>query len=39
MKVFHGSDMLVEVVDLSKSKPGKDFGRGFYVTGIYPRSA
>jgi hypothetical protein len=35
MKVFHGSDRLIEVVDLSKSKPGKDFGQGFYVTRIY----
>jgi hypothetical protein len=32
MKVYHGSDMLIEAIDLSKSKPGKDFGRGFYVT-------
>jgi hypothetical protein len=35
MKVFHGSDMLIEVVDLRKSKPSKDFGQGFYVTRIY----
>lgn len=35
MKVFHGSDTLVEVVNLSKSRPSKDFGRGFYVTKIY----
>jgi hypothetical protein len=35
MKVFHGSDIPVDVVDLSKSKPSKDFGQGFYVTRIY----
>jgi hypothetical protein len=35
MKVFHGSDVPVNEVDLGKSKPGKDFGRGFYVTKIY----
>jgi hypothetical protein len=35
MKVFHGSDVPVDVVDLSKSKPSKDFGQGFYVTRIY----
>ena len=32
MKVYHGSDIRVDTVDLSKSKPSKDFGRGFYVT-------
>ena len=32
MRVYHGSDIRVDTVDLSKSKPGKDFGRGFYVT-------
>jgi len=32
MKVYHGSDIQINTVDLSKSKPGKDFGRGFYVT-------
>jgi hypothetical protein len=35
MKVFHGSDMRIEKVDLSKSKDFKDFGKGFYVTPIY----
>jgi len=32
MKVYHGSDIRIDMIDLSKSKPGKDFGRGFYVT-------
>ena len=32
MKVYHGSNIRIETIDLSKSKPGKDFGRGFYVT-------
>ena len=32
MKVFHGSDILIDRIDLSKCKPRKDFGRGFYVT-------
>jgi hypothetical protein len=35
MKVFHGSDTFIEKVDLSKSQPGRDFGRGFYVTKFY----
>ena len=32
MKVYHGSYTRVDTIDLSKSKPQKDFGRGFYVT-------
>jgi len=32
MKVYHGSHIKVDKIDLSKCKPNKDFGRGFYVT-------
>ena len=32
MKVYHGSYTKVDRIDLSKCKPNKDFGRGFYVT-------
>ena len=32
MKVYHGSYTCIDTIDLSKSKPQKDFGRGFYVT-------
>jgi CRISPR/Cas system-associated endonuclease/helicase Cas3 len=32
MRVYHGSDMPVSVIDLLKCKPNRDFGRGFYVT-------
>jgi len=32
MKVYHGSHIKVDKIDLSKSKPNKDFGKGFYVT-------
>ena len=32
MKVYHGSYIKIDKIDLSKSKPNKDFGRGFYVT-------
>ena len=35
MRVYHGSDVRIERVDLSKSKDFKDFGKGFYVTPIY----
>lgn len=32
MKVYHGSYIKIEEIDLSKSIPNKDFGKGFYVT-------
>ncbi len=32
MKVYHGSYMAIEEIDLSKAIANKDFGRGFYVT-------
>jgi hypothetical protein len=34
MKVYHGSDVRIEKVDLLKSRDFRDFGRGFYVTPI-----
>ncbi|MDR2147752.1 MAG: DUF3990 domain-containing protein [Tannerella sp.] len=32
MIVYHGSYTVIEEIDLSKSAPNKDFGKGFYVT-------
>ena len=32
MRVFHGSDTVIESIDLNRCKPAKDFGQGFYVT-------
>lgn len=32
MKVYHGSNLEIETVDLSKCRPYKDFGCGFYTT-------
>ena len=32
MILFHGSNIAVAVPDLSKSKPYKDFGKGFYLS-------
>jgi hypothetical protein len=32
MKLFHGSDTVIETIDLNKCRPAKDFGQGFYVT-------
>ena len=34
MKLYHGSNILIEAIDLSKSKPFKDFGKGFYLSDI-----
>lgn len=32
MKLYHGSNVAIDVIDLSKSRPGKDFGKGFYLS-------
>lgn len=32
MKLYHGSNVVIEEVDFTKSKPGKDFGVGFYLS-------
>lgn len=34
MKLYHGSNVLIDHIDLSMSKPNKDFGKGFYLTDI-----
>jgi hypothetical protein len=34
MKVYHGSYIAINEVELSKTRAGRDFGRGFYVTKI-----
>lgn len=34
MKLYHGSDTLIESIDLSRCRPYKDFGRGVYLTDI-----
>lgn len=35
IKLYHGSYTGIDCIDLSKSKPGKDFGRGFYLNPDY----
>ena len=35
MKLFHGSNIEIHVPDLSRSKPYKDFGQGFYLSVNY----
>ncbi len=32
MILYHGSNMVIEHIDLDKSKPNKDFGKGFYLS-------
>ena len=32
MILYHGSNSYIEEIDLSKSKPNKDFGKGFYLS-------
>lgn len=32
MILYHGSNVEIESVDFEKSKPGKDFGIGFYLS-------
>jgi len=34
MILYHGSNMKVTAIDLSKCRPYKDFGQGFYLTDI-----
>ena len=38
MKLYHGSYTEINVVDLKKSKPYKDFGRAFYLTKYYEQA-
>lgn len=32
MILYHGSNTYIKEIDLSKSKPNKDFGKGFYLS-------
>ena len=34
IQLFHGSNIAIREIDLSKGRPNKDFGRGFYLTTI-----
>lgn len=35
MKLYHGTNKDFDRIDLQKSKPNKDFGRGFYLSADY----
>ena len=32
MRLYHGTNMDFDNIDLTKSKPNKDFGQGFYLS-------
>lgn len=32
MKLYHGSTVVIQQIELSKSRPNKDFGRAFYLS-------
>jgi hypothetical protein len=34
MKVYHGTNICFERIDLNKCSPDNDFGKGFYVTAM-----
>ena len=34
MILYHGSNLEIDVIDLNKCRPNKDFGKGFYLTDI-----
>lgn len=38
MKLYHGSDITIEKIDFEKSKPFKDFGKGFYLSAEYDQA-
>ena len=38
MKLYHGTNVKFDKIDLMKSKPNKDFGRGFYLSDNYEQA-
>ena len=38
MKLYHGSYIKIDEINLAKAKPYKDFGRAFYLTKIYEQA-
>ena len=38
MKLYHGSNILITQIELNKSKPNKDFGKGFYLSDTYQQA-
>ena len=38
MMLCHGTNVEFDKIDLLKSKPNKDFGRGFYLSPLYEQA-
>lgn len=38
MKLYHGTNKDFKQIDLLKSRPNKDFGRGFYLSADYAQA-
>jgi hypothetical protein len=38
MRLYHGTDVAFDKIDLTKSKPNKDFGQGFYLADNYEQA-
>ena len=38
MKLYHGTNRDFDKIDLLKSKPNKNFGRGFYLSAAYEQA-
>ncbi|MDE5850234.1 MAG: DUF3990 domain-containing protein [Muribaculaceae bacterium] len=36
--LYHGSNVEIETIDFTKCKPGKDFGKGFYLNPNYEQA-
>ncbi len=38
IRLYHGSNVAIGEIDLAKSHPNKDFGRGFYLSADYSQA-
>ena len=38
MMLYHGTNVEFDKIDLLKSKPNKDFGRGFYLSPFFKQA-
>lgn len=38
MRLYHGTNVEFEAIDLAKSRPNKDFGQGFYLSDNYSQA-
>lgn len=38
MRLYHGTNVDFDVIDITKSQKFKDFGQGFYLTDIYTQA-